>query len=233
MNKGSRFKAVFFDAGGTLFKPYPSVGEIYAEVAARYGCQVSEELVELEFREEWMRRDRIPVDPTVMPQERKWWYDLVKDVFLKFGGVKDFDAFFHELYDIFAQPEYWQIFPEVEAVVQRLKNESLILGIVSNWDSRLVPLCEKLGLGKMFDFILASGIVGSSKPDAGIFNEALLRSKVQPYEVIHVGDSLKDDVEGSRRLGIMSVLLDRSGKKFYPVPTISSLSELIPLVFHK
>jgi putative hydrolase of the HAD superfamily len=233
LNKISRFKAVFFDAGGTLFTPYPSVGEIYSAVAARYGCSVSQEILETQFREEWIRRDRVPVDPTVMPQERQWWYDLVKDVFSNFGGVDDFESFFHELYDIFAQPEYWRIFPEVEEVIKHLKGADLVLGIVSNWDSRLIPLCDKLGFGKTFDFILASGIVGSSKPDAGIFQEALKRSGVEPHEVVHVGDSLKDDVEGSKRLGIMSVLLDRSGKKLYPVPTITSLTELIPLVFLK
>ena len=33
-------KAVFFDAGGTLFRPCPSVGHYYSKVASRYGCKV-------------------------------------------------------------------------------------------------------------------------------------------------------------------------------------------------
>lgn len=245
MSGVSRFKAVFFDAGGTLFKPHPSVGEIYSEVAARYGCEVNAGLIESQFREEWTRRDRnpslsgppLPTLPDVAvgtgrsgQEERQWWYDLVKDVFSKFGGVNNYESFFSELYDIFARPEYWQIFPEVEEVIRGLKEEGLVLGVVSNWDSRLIPLCEKLGLGRFFNFVLASGLVGSSKPDIGIFQEALKRSGVEPREALHVGDSLKDDVEGPMKLGIQAILVDRSGQRKYPVPTIRSLSELIPLI---
>ena len=32
-----KYDAVFFDAVNTLLYPYPSVGDIYAEVAERYG----------------------------------------------------------------------------------------------------------------------------------------------------------------------------------------------------
>ena len=32
-----KYDAVFFDAANTLLYPYPSVGDVYAEVAARYG----------------------------------------------------------------------------------------------------------------------------------------------------------------------------------------------------
>ena len=33
----TQVRAVTFDVGGTLIKPSPSVGDIYAEVAARHG----------------------------------------------------------------------------------------------------------------------------------------------------------------------------------------------------
>ena len=32
-------KVIFFDAGGTLFRPYPSVGAVYAQTAAKHGAQ--------------------------------------------------------------------------------------------------------------------------------------------------------------------------------------------------
>ncbi len=32
-----RIRAVTFDVGGTLIEPWPSVGHVYAEVAARHG----------------------------------------------------------------------------------------------------------------------------------------------------------------------------------------------------
>ncbi|MBI1883471.1 MAG: HAD-IA family hydrolase [Chlamydiae bacterium] len=231
MNKTSRFKAIFFDAGGTLVRPEPSVGEIYRDVAARYGCSgLLPDEIESRFKMEWEKRDHHSF-LEAHPQEREWWFNLVKDVFNHFGGVKDFEPFFEELYDIFARPEYWRLFPEVEEVLRELKKSELILGIVSNWDSRLIPLCEGLGIGKTFDFILASALVGSSKPHPEIFKEALRRSGAESHEVLHIGDSVKDDVLGPNRIGIQSVLIDRSGKRQHPVPTVRSLKELLPLIF--
>lgn len=256
MNKILRFKAIFFDAGGTLVEPYLSVGEIYSEVAGKYGCKISSKEVEQKFREEWEKKDHLTTfrateggagfaglnhgvnergwdhhkEGEHHPQEREWWYKLVWDVFETFGGIKKFDVFFDELHDLFARPQVWRVFPEVEGVLKKLKDHGFFLGIVSNWDERLIPLCERLGFGKIFDFILASGLVGSSKPHAGIFKEALRRSGVEPHEALHVGDSIKDDVQGPTRLGIRAVLLDRTGQRKFPIPTVNSLSELIPLV---
>ena len=229
MKMRPRFKAVFFDAGGTLFEPNPPVGVTYAETARKFGCHVSADELETRFRNEWEKKDQNPhLHGPVM--ERQWWYDLVKEVFDPFGGVPQFEDFFSELHDLFARPDYWQLFPEVDGVLQKLKSQGVVLGIVSNWDSRLLPLCEKVGIHDHFDFILASGIVGSSKPDPGIFQEALRRSQAAPHEAIHVGDSLKDDIQGSHRVGINAVLVDRSGRRKYPVPTIDNLKNLLPLV---
>lgn len=230
MDKKTRFKAIFFDAGGTLFAPHPSVGEIYAEVARRYGCSVPHDGIERRFHQEWEKRDN-HAKKTSDYQERQWWYELVYDIFLPFGGVTHFEAFFDELYDIFARPEYWKLFPEILDVISELKESGFVLGIVSNWDSRLLSLCQKLGLKEHFDFILASGLVGISKPHPGIFQEALRCSGALPHEVLHVGDSLEDDVHGPRGLGIHAVLVDRSGRREFDIPKIGSLSELFSIVF--
>ena len=41
MAKVRNYDAVFFDAANTLLYPYPSVGAVYAEVAARYGVRTT------------------------------------------------------------------------------------------------------------------------------------------------------------------------------------------------
>ena len=53
MNK----KAVFFDAGGTLFCPYPSVGAICSGIAQKYKINVSENTINERFAEEFTKRD--------------------------------------------------------------------------------------------------------------------------------------------------------------------------------
>src|ERR1700704_702865 len=47
-------QAVTFDVGGTLIKPWPSVGHVYAEVAARHGLEAaSPEQLNRQFAEAW------------------------------------------------------------------------------------------------------------------------------------------------------------------------------------
>lgn len=208
------FKAVFFDAGGTLLHPYPSVGQIYAEVACRYGCKAQPEQLEVLFRRHWLKRDGLTALASHNDEkvERMWWRGLVNDIFTEAGGVSDFDAFFHELYDLFGHPDVWRLYPDVKDLLARLKKQGKKLGIISNWDSRLFKICEGLGLTGHFDFILASAVFGASKPSPKIFQEALKRAGVQPHEAVHIGDSFEDDVRGAKALGIHAILIDRHPK---------------------
>lgn len=219
-------KAIFFDAGGTLFRPYTSVGQIYAETAKRYGLHVSGDEVEERFRQAWIKKSSLSALESTR-NERQWWYELVKEVFSDLGEIKDFEHFFTELHELFARPEIWILFPEVVEVLEILRKKGYILGIVSNWDSRLIPLCEKLNIHHHFDFILASALVGSSKPHPEIFHEALKRSDIEPHEALHVGDSIKDDFEGPKSIGIRSLLIDREHHHVESVmERISSLNEV-------
>ncbi len=221
-------KAVFFDAGGTLFQPFPSVGEIYAEVAGRHGLLIEPLYIEARFHTHWEKRDGLAslTNHSTPQVERDWWQSLVYDVFSEVGRFENFDGFFEELYDRFAGADAWRLYPDALPILETLKRKGKILGIVSNWDSRLFGICEGLGLTSVFDFILASATVGAAKPHPLIFQEALKRSKVAPHEALHVGDSLKDDVQGARQAGIHAVLVDRRGLRPSQALTISALQFL-------
>ena len=227
----SKVRAVFFDAGGTLFRPFPSVGEIYSEVAGRHGLQADSEEIEKRFHDLWQKRDGLASLTTHSgeKEEKKWWRDLVGEVFSEFGKIQNFEAFFEELYDLFASPEVWRLFPDALPTLQELKKRGKIVGIVSNWDSRLFGICEGLGLAPHLDFILASAVVGAAKPHPKIFQEALKKARIAPEEALHVGDSLEDDVLGAQRAGIHAVFLDRKGNRASGAPTISALQFLCGL----
>ena len=224
----ARIKAVFFDAGGTLFQPYPSVGQVYSETPARHGLQTDPQEMEARFHRHWTQRDGLAsLSNHSSPRaEREWWESLVREVFSEVGRIDNFDAFFNELYDTFACAEAWRLFPDALPVLQKLKRKGKILGIISNWDSRLPSICEGLGLVSYFDFILASALVGAAKPHPRIFQEALDRAGVRPEEALHVGDSLKDDVQGAREAGIHALFIDRRGNRTAETPTISALQFL-------
>lgn len=207
-------RAIFFDAGGTLFRPFPSVGHYYSEVAGRYGCKVGEQEVEALFRRVWSEHDKIGGMHGQCSEkiEKEFWRRIVTEVFKGAGNFSDFDAFFTELHDLFARPEVWRFYPESEEVLQRLKEKGYILCLVSNWDSRLVKLCEGLGLNRFIDHYVISAVFGVAKPDPRIFQEALRKTGVKAEEAVHVGDSLEDDIHGALRAEIRAIWLDRSGR---------------------
>jgi len=83
----------------------------------------------------------------------------------------------------------------------------------------------------MMDFVVASAVVGSSKPHREIFLYALGRANVRPEETIYVGDSYLADVLGSRGAGLHPVLIDREGRApKVDARVIGSLLELVDVV---
>ncbi len=225
------FKVVFFDAGGTLFHPWPSVGEIYARVGSKYGCRGEAAKLEKLFRDAWIKRDGLLnlASHNNEKIERDWWRNLVHEIFTTAGGVENFEIFFDELYHCFGEAGAWRVYPGVLEVLEEVKRRGKKIAIISNWDSRLFNLCEGLGVKQHFEFILASAVFGASKPGPRIFEEALRKAGVEAHEAVHVGDSLEDDIQGALGVGMKAILIDRSHKpRKHPIaPTIRDLKELL------
>lgn len=142
--------------------------------------------------------------------ERDWWYHLVRDVFQNLDEFPDFDAFFEELYDLFARAEVWRLFDDSVPTLDALQQEGYRLAMISNWDHRLFSIVEQLGLSRYFEHVTASAAVGVAKPGRAIFEHALAAMKVPPEDCVHVGDSLGDDYHGAVGAGLRAVLLDRA-----------------------
>ncbi len=227
------YEAICFDAGGTLLYPHPSVGEIYQKVSARFGCCATAEQLEKLFREIWLKRDGLSHLKSLSDEkiERTWWRELVLEVFNQVGGIKEFESFFDELYVTFADPNVWRLYPGTVEVLQELKRRHKKLAIISNWDSRLFGLCDGLGIKDYFEFVLASAVVGASKPGPRIFQEALKRFGVDPSQAVHIGDSVEDDIQGAQRVGMQAILIDRHPKhRTQPLPPIHVIQDLMELL---
>ena len=106
----------------------------------------------------------------------------------------------------------------------------LALGIISNGNSD--P--ERCGLGGRFQFALFADQRGKSKPHRHMFDLAMGLAGCTPSEVLHVGDSLPNDVAGPQALGIRSVWINRDGIQnttgIVPDAEITSLLELPALL---
>ena len=62
------------------------------------------------------------------------------------------------------------------------------------------------------DAALSSRVHGKTKPDPTIFRAVLERLTVEPEAAAMVGDSLEDDVEGARAIGMRAFLVDREDR---------------------
>jgi putative hydrolase of the HAD superfamily len=92
--------------------------------------------------------------------------------------------------------------PVLEALSERYR-----LGIVSNFYGNLDGVCRSIGLCSIFSVLVDSHCVGVEKPDPAIFRVALDALGATPQTTVFIGDSLRRDREGARRMGMRFVWL--------------------------
>jgi len=81
------------------------------------------------------------------------------------------------------------------------------------------------------DGVVSSAAVGQAKPGGAPFRAALALAGVSPAEALHVGDSLVNDVEGARAVGVRAIFVARGGEAApRGVPTVRSLAEIASLL---
>ncbi|OQW30038.1 MAG: hypothetical protein A4E19_10790 [Nitrospira sp. SG-bin1] len=234
----SPIRVVFFDAADTLFRVHGSVAEIYLRHAVEFGfAQKPDSLAAIKHAFGRAFREAPPpvfaaTEPVRIKQsERLWWFDIVHHVFYRVGMFERFDEFFDHVFRVFEEPRSWRLFPETVATLTRLKTQGLELGIISNFDSRLFTVMRGLGIADVFDTVTISSVAQAAKPAPQIFHIALEKHAVDPEEALHIGDSLRDDLEGAMKVGIHAALLDRDGKHSGgDMRTIKSLEEVSPLL---
>ncbi len=222
------YNAIFFDAANTLLYPYPSVGTLYAEVAARYRVQTTADAIQQAFRQVWgQTQEQAKQDPVRYgvgePDGRRFWHALVHATFSQIELPTDFDAFFNELYTLFAQPEAYRTFPESIEVLQQLQRDGYIVGVISNWDNRLPRILDGLGLSTHLDHISISAVVGWEKPHPEIFQQALDAVSVSAERALHIGDSLSEDIKGAEQAGLQPLWLQRETAPQSNYPIIQDL----------
>ena len=134
------------------------------------------------------------------------------NVFSSLGPFAAFDDYFDELYGFFAQPQAWRLYPDTQPALAALHTRGIRLGVISNFDSRLFGLLDGLGIAQFFDPVVISTRAGAAKPEAAIFNQALVHHGLAPEHAVHVGDSYEMDVLGAQTAGLRPVLIDRREK---------------------
>lgn len=225
-------KAVFLDVGNTLIYPYPSVSEVCRQVLAEAGhirdVSAIDDLMPLI---DAYYEDRYRADDTFWTDEEETssvWVGMYSLLCRRLGIEESAVVLARQVYDEFGRADRWRVYDDVAPALIRLRERGLRLGIISNWDRRLVRLMDGLGLAPHLDSVISSADIGLRKPDPRIFELACAELGVQPEEAVHVGDHHYADVLGARAAGMQAVLIDRHGAEARPVGPrpIKSLDEI-------
>lgn len=103
--------------------------------------------------------------------------------------------------DAFVEALAFEAVPGAVATLDDLRRRGIALAMVSNWDCALPDHIERLGLGHLFQTVVASAVAGAEKPDPRIFQVALAQLGVEPGRALHIGDEPNDE-QGAAAAGM-------------------------------
>ncbi len=107
------------------------------------------------------------------------------------------------------------------------------VGLISNFDDSETGhlIMRDTGIRELFDAVIISADTGYRKPNPRIFKKILDAMKLEPADILFVGDTPLDDVLGSKGVGMHSAWIRTRGRELpegIPAPDviISDLAEL-------
>ncbi|MCB9794992.1 MAG: HAD-IA family hydrolase [Alphaproteobacteria bacterium] len=207
-------RALLLDVGGTLLHPAEPVARTYARVAAAWGHAAPEQEVASRFRAVF--RD---LDEQQVGDGRGFWRAVVRGALAAEALTPEaLEPIFEALYAHYLCPDAWSLAPGARETLQTLHAEGLKLAVVSNWDTRLRPLLQSLGLAPLLQAQLISGECGLEKPDPALFAMACAQLGVRPAEALHLGDSRRKDLEAARAAGCQALLWGEDLHDFAALP---------------
>jgi len=216
-----RYPLVLFDAGDTLVAPRESFGAVYARVLGTLGVTLPAADLERGLRLCWTETNRA-IEPGADRYalegggENAYWLRFVAGTLARTPGAPRDETLAERalapLREAFRDPKSWRVFDDVVPVLSELREAGARLAIVSNWDSGLPALLERLGLASWFDAIVVSHLEGMEKPRPELFLRAVTRLGGTPNEALHVGDVPELDGAGAAAAGIASVIVDRRSR---------------------
>jgi putative hydrolase of the HAD superfamily len=219
---------IYFDVGGTLIDPLPSVGAVYADAGRAHGLFASPEDLQAAFRKAWTSHTA-PGAPSLFTMghdeasTHAWWRAVVTDVLAEVGFEGDIEACYRSFFSAFEKRESWRVYDDVVPTLEALDRRGIRRGIISNWDYRLPPLLDALDLTRWFDPILVSAVERLAKPDVAFYRLAADRAGVAPEHILAVGDRIDLDVEPARAAGFQAVRIDRAADEPNSIRSLTSL----------
>ena len=222
---------ISFDADGTLWDFLKAMREgLHLSIAAIRSEMLSKQADELTVDRLIAIRDQIADEVASQGLSHEQVRQLAFERTLEQIDQPDVE-FAKRLTESYLEHRFRQIdtFPDVIPALDVLR-QHFVLGLVSNGNS--YP--DACGLAGYFDFEIFSFRCGIAKPDPAIFGIALTKAGCSNDHMLHVGDSLENDVMCPQQAGIAAVWLNRTGRPAsntiipeYQISTLHELTEIL------
>jgi len=152
-----------------------------------------------------------------------------RDFLARLGIQADDPQFIQDALADFLRPEIesWKLHPDTTMLLSTLKDMDLKLGLVSNASSHMVitVVIDRLNIARFFDVVVTSAQLRLRKPKPEIYNKALESLRVDPSEVVMVGDTVKGDIGGAKNLGMKAILVKRTNSEIEEGPDPDAVVE--------
>ncbi|MFN3966103.1 MAG: HAD family hydrolase [Endomicrobiia bacterium] len=191
-------KIISFDMDGTLTS-FSYVDSVWLEgipklYAEKYGLSLDEAI------------KKVQEEYNLIGDDKLEWYDIYY-WFNKFGFNKDpqklLEDYLHKLY----------VYPEVEEVLSELSKDRTLILTTNSRKEFIETEMKKLKLDKYFKKIFSvTSDFKEVKKSRESFKKVCEILKIEPSELVHIGDHWEHDFLYPRELGITTYFLDRNSK---------------------
>jgi HAD superfamily hydrolase (TIGR01549 family) len=204
----SSLRAVLFDVDFTIAKPGPLLGpEGYRRVGAEHGLRLDPDRYSDARRAALEDLEHHPE----LDHDEEIWIRFTADIVRAMGGEGPrVERVALEIVREWEHAHNFELYEDAAPVLSALRSHGFRLGLVSNTSRDLDAFVSHFSLD--VDAWISSGSHGKVKPSPTIFRAALDLLEVVPDEALMVGDTVVDDVEGARAIGMSAILLDREDR---------------------
>jgi HAD superfamily hydrolase (TIGR01662 family) len=200
-------KAVIFDVDYTIARPGPDLGpEGYRRLGERHGLTLDPARYDDARRDALATLERHPE----LDHDEEIWVLFTQRIIEGMGGVGDTYGAAAEMEAAWSHAHHFELYDDVLPTLESLRAHGLKIGLLSNTARDLDEFVAHHKLA--VDAVLTSRSHGKTKPHETIFRRMLELLGVAPDEAVMVGDTVEDDIEGARTVGMRALLVDRADR---------------------
>lgn len=221
---------IWFDLGYTLV--HLNREEVYREVLQQSGIEKTTEEIALAYHltDKYFMREH----PGLLGKKRENYHIVYQ------GKLHQFLRLEKEQTERLIKNKFmprnevrWNAFAKTIETLKELKSQGVGVGLISNWNDTARNVLKENHILPLLDHVVISSELGIEKPDERIFQHALEQNGVAPEKSLYIGDNYYDDVIGSKKVGMDSILInpfDRVGieELDQQIFVISNIENLIP-----